>query len=148
MQWTDARNGGFSSARPEDLYLPVIEEGDHSYHRVNVGAQEGDADSQLSWTIRLAGVRRRLGFTMSTSWRLAESGNDAVLAICHCDRDDFVMTLHNFSSGSQSLGPELFADMASLHPVFGDRQYDLEQAREGGLTLEPFGYLWLSGSRG
>lgn len=115
MKWTDGHNGGFSAAKAEDLYLPVIDEGPYAYDRVNVAAQEADGDSQLNWTTRLIGVRRRLGFTMSTSWHLGESGNDAVLAIYHRDRDDFVLTLHNFSSGPQSVEPELFADMASLH---------------------------------
>src|SRR6185369_3723453 len=45
MQWADSKNGGFSSAAPEDLILPVIHEGDFGYQRVNVAAQQRDRDS-------------------------------------------------------------------------------------------------------
>ncbi len=63
MQWSDAVNAGFSSASPDRLQDPVIDnvKGDRtfSYRRVNVAAQEADPDSLLHTMRHLIAVRKR-----------------------------------------------------------------------------------------
>ena len=43
MQWTSDRNGGFSRADPQRLYLPVIQDPIYGYEAVNVEAQAREA---------------------------------------------------------------------------------------------------------
>jgi glycosidase len=55
MQWDDGPNAGFSTARPENLYLPV----DAAPDRPTVAAQLGDPESLLHLVRRLIALRRR-----------------------------------------------------------------------------------------
>jgi maltose alpha-D-glucosyltransferase/alpha-amylase len=53
MQWDQDKNAGFSTAAPEDLYLPVNDTGD----RPNVADQQVDPDSLLNRIRRLISIR-------------------------------------------------------------------------------------------
>ena len=57
MQWSGDRNGGFSRANPQRLFLPVI--ADPEYGAVNVEAQQSNASSLLWWMKRMIGLRKR-----------------------------------------------------------------------------------------
>ena len=57
MQWTRDRNGGFSRADPQRLYLPPIMDPIYGYEAVNVEAQAREPSSLLNWTRRLLAVR-------------------------------------------------------------------------------------------
>src|SRR3546814_16485749 len=57
MQWTADRNGGFSRANPQQLYLPPIMDPVYGFQSVNVESQEGDPSSLLNWLRRIGAVR-------------------------------------------------------------------------------------------
>ncbi len=57
MQWTSDRNGGFSRADPQRLYLPPIQDPIYGFEAVNVEAQAREPSSLLNWTRRLLAVR-------------------------------------------------------------------------------------------
>ncbi|MFD5317121.1 maltose alpha-D-glucosyltransferase [Streptomyces sp. NPDC127098] len=80
MQWSGERNAGFSTADPDQLYLPVVSTPEHAPERVNVAAQLADADSLLHWTRRMLHLRRaHPAFGEGTYQPLAAS-DEAVLA--------------------------------------------------------------------
>jgi len=57
MQWTSDRNGGFSRADPQRLYLPPIQDPIYGYEAVNVEAQARESTSLMNWTKRLLALR-------------------------------------------------------------------------------------------
>src|SRR3546814_12561627 len=57
MQWTADRNGGFSRANPQQLYLPPIMDPVYGFQSVNVESQEGDPSSLLNWMRRMVAVQ-------------------------------------------------------------------------------------------
>ena len=59
MQWSPDRNGGFSRADPERLYLPPIMDPIYGYEAVNVEAQLRQPSSLLNWMRRLIAARKR-----------------------------------------------------------------------------------------
>ena len=59
MQWSPDRNGGFSRADPQRLYLPPIMDPIYGYQAVNVEAQQQQPVSLLNWMKRLIAVRQR-----------------------------------------------------------------------------------------
>ena len=59
MQWSADRNGGFSRANPQALYLPAIMDPVYGFEAVNVEAAEGEANSQLNWMRRMIAVRKQ-----------------------------------------------------------------------------------------
>jgi maltose alpha-D-glucosyltransferase/alpha-amylase len=54
MQWSKEKNAGFSTASPEELYLPI----DPSESRPDVASQEKDPASMLNFTRALLRLRR------------------------------------------------------------------------------------------
>ena len=56
MQWSTAKNAGFSGAPAGDLYLPI----DPDPERPNVETQEREADSMLNFTRKLLQLRREI----------------------------------------------------------------------------------------
>ena len=59
MQWSADRNGGFSRANPQALYLPPIMDPVYGFQAVNVEAQQSEPSSLLNWTRRIIGVRKQ-----------------------------------------------------------------------------------------
>jgi maltose alpha-D-glucosyltransferase/alpha-amylase len=55
MQWSDGTNGGFSSADPSNLYLPVGKE----FQEINVHQQENDPDSLLNFVRLMVELRKK-----------------------------------------------------------------------------------------
>jgi alpha-glucosidase len=65
MPWTPGRNGGFSSADPEQLWLPVSSD----YETINVETQLADPDSSLNLYRRLLALRRESDALLRGSYR-------------------------------------------------------------------------------
>src|SRR5437588_4789673 len=58
MQWSPDRNGGFSKADPERLFLPAIQDSIYGFDAVNAEAQLRSPWSLLNWLRRMIAVRR------------------------------------------------------------------------------------------
>ena len=58
MQWSPDRNGGFSRANPQRLFLPAIQDPIYGFEAVNVEAQQQSPGSLLNWMKRLIAVRQ------------------------------------------------------------------------------------------
>ena len=58
MQWSADRNGGFSRADMQRLYLPPIMDPVYGYASTNAEAQERNSSSLLQWMRRVIGVRQ------------------------------------------------------------------------------------------
>lgn len=70
MQWADGPTAGFSTCRPEQLYLPVDTEGG----RISVEAEEADANSLLNYTRRLIALRHaHAALGNAAAWAMVSS---------------------------------------------------------------------------
>jgi len=98
MQWSPDRNGGFSRADPQRLFLPPIMDPVYGYAAVNVEAQVRDSSSLLNWMRRMLAVRRtsrafgrgRLSFLKPGNRKilayLRELGDEAILCVANLGR--------------------------------------------------------------
>ncbi len=57
MQWSPDRNGGFSRANPQKLFLPAIQDPIYGFDAINVEAQTQAQTSLLNWTRRMIAIR-------------------------------------------------------------------------------------------
>ncbi|WP_314173905.1 alpha-amylase family glycosyl hydrolase [Streptomyces winkii] len=73
MAWGPEPGGGFSTAPPDEFWLPVSVEKD----TVNVATQLADKDSMLNLYRRLTGVRRESAALRHGDWRLLPSEGDS-----------------------------------------------------------------------
>ncbi|MGB5234535.1 MAG: maltose alpha-D-glucosyltransferase, partial [Candidatus Macondimonas sp.] len=75
MQWSPDRNGGFSRADPQRLFLPPMMDPIYGYEGVSVEAQMRNPSSLLNWTKRLIAARKNYRAFGNGTLRLLDPGN-------------------------------------------------------------------------
>ncbi len=152
MQWEAGPTAGFSNGAPEQLYLPVINEGPFSNEQVNVAAQLADPASLWHALRRLAGVRKvHLAFSRGGIQFLPRY-NPAVFGLARRAGDELIIALHNLAGTPESVAVDL-TQLPSLEP-----RWHVQPARTllapgaaasdplrlpNTLELPPYGYAWL-----
>jgi len=141
MQWSDAPNGGFSTAPADALARPVIKEGEYSYKRVNVAAQQRDPASLLDWMERAIRTRKQCPEFGCGQWRILATDEPCVFAHCCESEGKAVIALHNLADKActATLKSNGYTHLTDL---FGDRQYDLLNVDSRSIPLEAYGYRW------
>jgi maltose alpha-D-glucosyltransferase/alpha-amylase len=150
MQWSPDRNGGFSRADPERLYLPPIMDAIYGYQAVNVEAQARSPSSLLNWTKRLIAVRKAHAAFGRGSLKVLRPGNRKVLAYLRTFRDEkggdeILLCVANLSRSSQPVELDLRQYKGRIpvellgrtpFPPIGELPYLL--------TLPSWGFYWFS----
>jgi maltose alpha-D-glucosyltransferase / alpha-amylase len=145
MQWTPDRNGGFSRAHPQRLYLPAIQDPLYGYQAVNVESQEADASSLLNWTKRLLQVRQSFKAFGRGSLEFLFPGNRKIFAYLRQHEDEVVLCVVNLSRSAQAVELDLgaFAGRVPIEllgrtpfPPIGELPYLL--------TLPAYGFAWFA----
>jgi maltose alpha-D-glucosyltransferase/alpha-amylase len=105
MQWSGERNAGFSKA--EATFLPVIDNDEYGYRKVNVAAQEGDSDSYLEATRYLLKTRKQCPELQRGQMEFMATAADPVLAYWRILGEQRTLCLYNLSAQPHSLSLEL-----------------------------------------
>lgn len=153
MQWSDARNGGFSAATPGRLARPLTQ-GAFGPDHVNVAAQRNDPDSL--WTF-MAQLVRRYRQSPELGWGGFEPLDQPFPAVlAHVARLDgwATVAVHNLGSDAcrvplslASLDGDGLAPVTHLTDLLSD--YRLEPVATGAgaptveVDLDGYGYRWL-----
>ncbi|MEO8565328.1 MAG: maltose alpha-D-glucosyltransferase, partial [Betaproteobacteria bacterium] len=143
MQWRPERNGGFSRADPQRLYLQPIMDAIYGYEAVNVEAQLREPSSLLNWTRKMLAARKGLRSFGRGKLTFLKPGNRKVLAYFREYEEEIVLCVANLARTAQpvelNLGRfkgrvpvELMGKTA--FPPIGDLPYLL--------TLAGHGFLW------
>jgi maltose alpha-D-glucosyltransferase/alpha-amylase len=145
MQWSSDRNGGFSRANPQKLYLPTIIDPEYHYEAVNVEAQQSNPSSLLWWMKRLLAKRKEHQLFGRGSIEFIGGDNPRVLAFVREYQGEAVLVVANLSRFVQcvrlevaklkgKVPTELFGRMR--FPEVGDAPYFM--------SLGPHGFYWLA----
>ncbi len=146
MQWSSDRNGGFSSANPHRLFLPLITEQEYHYESVNVETQQSNPASLLSWMRQLISLRTRHRVMGRGDIRFLDPDNPHVLAfVRHLDGEPPMLCVANLSRLAQHV--EL--DLREFHgatpvEVFGYNHFAPIRDHDYQVTLAPYGFFWFS----
>ena len=143
MQWSSDRNGGFSRANPQSLYLPVIIDPEYHYELRNVEVQHTNSNSLLWWTRRILDLRKQFPAFGNGSFHALPSTNSKVFAFIRETDTETLLVVANLSRLSQfaeldlsqyrgKTPTELFGRTA--FPTIGDEPYRL--------SLGPHGFFW------
>jgi len=147
MQWSDAVNAGFSSASPDRLQDPVIDnvKGDRtfSYRRVNVAAQEADPDSLLHTMRHLIAVRKRHPAFGRGDLTWLECSSPAVAAYSRATAYERFFIVQNLSGTPQAVTLEMRTVASSVRDLLSGRRLSISEDGSLALTLRPYEYLWL-----
>ncbi len=101
MQWSPDRNGGFSKADPQQLYLQPLMDPVYGFQRLNVEAQLRDPSSFLHWVRRILQVRRAYPLFGTGGFELVEASNEAVFAFLRTQGTKAVLCVNNLSRLAQ-----------------------------------------------
>ena len=152
MQWNGDRNAGFSTANPQQLFLPVIIDPEYHYETVNVEAQQSNPRSLWWWMKRTIGLRRHHDVFGRGAIEFLQPDNPKVLAFVreHQSQNgggdtDRVMVIANLSRHAQSCSLDL-SDYPGYRPVemFGSTPFPVVEDHPYVITLGPYGYYWFS----
>jgi maltose alpha-D-glucosyltransferase/alpha-amylase len=143
MQWSPDRNGGFSRAEPQRLFLPAIQDTVYGYQSLNVEAQAQAPASLLHWTRRMIAARRNHPAFGTGTYTEVPSGNPAILAFIRRFGDDVVLCVNNLSRLPQPADLRLLA-CKGMTPVelLGGVPFPPVTNDTYLLTLAGHGFFW------
>ncbi|MEU1603673.1 alpha-amylase family protein [Micromonospora matsumotoense] len=144
MQWSYKENAGFSTADPEKLIRPVIDQGDFGYQQVNVTAQRGDSTSLLAWFERMIRTLREAPEIGSGSTSHIDVPMPAGVLAHRADGTTGTMVfLHNLGTEDVEVDLSTLAAEADLPiDVLTDRGYG-DVGKLDSLKLSGHGYRWI-----
>jgi maltose alpha-D-glucosyltransferase/alpha-amylase len=142
MQWTPDRNGGFSTADPQRMYLPLNMDPVYGYQVTNVESQLRNTNSMLQWIRRMILVRKEHPTFGLGSFAEVGSRNPTVLSFVREFGDDIVLCVNNLSRFPQPV--EL-----DLRPIELTGRVEFPQigVLPYMLTLAGHGFYWFELSR-
>jgi maltose alpha-D-glucosyltransferase / alpha-amylase len=143
MQWSADRNGGFSRADPQRLYLPAIMDANYGYQAINVEAQQRDASSLLNWMTRMIRVRKTHAAFGRGNLEFLYPRNRKILAYIREHEGQKLLCVFNLARSAQAVELDLRAHAGavpvelmgnSAFPPIGELPYML--------TLPAYGFYW------
>ena len=143
MQWTPDRNGGFSRADPQRLYLPAIMDPTYGFAAVNVEAQQGNPSSLLNWTRRMVAVRQRSKVFGRGDYVFLHPRNRKVLAFLRRYEKETVLCVANLSRSAQAAEIDL-AELRGRIPMemLGGARFPAIGEAPLMVTLAGYGFYW------
>ena len=143
MQWSDAKNGGFSNS--DDPILPPIDDGPYAYSIVNVAEQRSNPDSLLNWMERIIRLRKELPEIGEGDYSVLDTA-DGVLALRYVWQHHISIFVHNLEDRRREvvLGPGLREEgPEALTCMLTHETYRPDDEDRYTLVLNPYGYRWL-----
>lgn len=143
MQWNPDRNAGFSTANPQQLYLPLVIDPEYHYESVNVETQQNNPYSLLWWIKSMIAQRKRWKALSRGAIEFLNPDNRRVLAFVRCYQDERILVVANLSRFPQPVELDLskFEGQVPVE-VFG--MVEFPQIRDSGylITLAPQAFYW------
>jgi maltose alpha-D-glucosyltransferase/alpha-amylase len=148
MQWTPDRNGGFSTADPQRIYLPPNMDPVYGYQTTNVEAQLRNTNSMLQWIRRMIQVRKEHPTFGLGSYAEVGSRNPTVLSFVREFGDDIVLCVNNLSRFPQPVELDLrrFEGWTPIE-LSGRVEFPQIGVLPYMLTLAGHGFYWFELSR-
>jgi maltose alpha-D-glucosyltransferase/alpha-amylase len=143
MQWSSDRNGGFSRADPQTLFLPPVMDPIFGYGSVNVEAQSREPASPLNWMRRILAVRKGYKAFGRGTFELLKPGNRSILAYVRRYEGEVLLCVANLKRSAQPVELDLGAFRGRVpvellgrapFPPIGELPYLL--------TLPGHGFYW------
>lgn len=141
MQWENGPNAGFSTARPEQLYEPLIETSPYGPETVNVEAQKAARSSLYNMIRRMITVRKQHTAFATGSFAWEDLGRKQVAAYWRSNLEERLLVLNNLSAAPQLLEIPLSGSKA-LDLLAGNELF-LSQPGRIDVRLAPYQYRWM-----
>ena len=143
MQWNGETNGGFSTAAPERLYAPLIQDPVYGYPAVNVLRQKASEHSLLNWMQRIITVRTSTAVFGRGSIEFLYPANHRILAYVRRLGNEAVLVVNNLASSAQAVELDLRRYKGGIPiEMFGRNMFPRVGDLPYLLTLGPYQFYW------
>jgi maltose alpha-D-glucosyltransferase/alpha-amylase len=144
MQWSADKNAGFSTANPQQLYLPIIIDPEYHYEAVNVEVQQLNPSSFLWWIKRLIRVARKFRAFSRGGIRFLVTNNNKVLAFIRNYQEEHILVVFNLSKTPQFVSLDLSVYAGSVpRELFSQNKFPKVTKNPYIITLGSHDYFWL-----
>jgi maltose alpha-D-glucosyltransferase/alpha-amylase len=145
MQWSGNRNGGFSEANPQKLYLPLILSPEYHYEMVNVELQSTNTSSLLWFMKRIIALRKKYKAFSRGSLKFHNVDNPKILAFTRTYEDETILVVVNLSRFAQPAEIEL-SDFEGYQPqeLWSRNKFPVIKDTRYFLSLGSYGFQWYS----
>ncbi len=141
MQWNDTLNGGFSTARPEDLMVPAITDAKNGAAAVNVAAQKADPDSVFNRMKAMLAARDQSPALQQGALDIVETGDDGVAAYMRTHGDERVVAVANLTQDVRTSSIAIPTGYRA-EPLHGSRAIKPGDISATGMEFQPYEYQW------
>ena len=144
MQWNGDRNAGFSTANPQQLYLPLILDPEYYYESVNVANQKKNPSSLYWFMTQMIRMRKNYKAFSRGDMKFINVENPKVLAFTRTYQDETLLVVANLSRYAQPAQLDL-QSFKNYIPTELFSKNDFPAIRENQsypLTLSPYGHYW------
>ncbi|HKJ42603.1 MAG TPA: maltose alpha-D-glucosyltransferase, partial [Sunxiuqinia sp.] len=143
MQWSADRNAGFSSAEPQQMFLPVIFNHDYHYESINVENNEKNPTSLLWWMRRVISKRKEYKAFSRGDIEFIDTNNPKILAFTRSYEEQKVLVVINLSRYSQQAELDL-SEFAGSVPteVFSKNEFNEIGKEPYIFPLQHKNYFW------
>jgi maltose alpha-D-glucosyltransferase/alpha-amylase len=143
MQWSGETNAGFSTAPPDRLYAPLIQDPVYGYEAVNVLRQKASEHSLFNWMRAIVGVRRSTGAFGRGTIEFLHPANHRILAYVRRLGDETILVVNNLSSSAQAVELDLRRYQRNIPiEMFGRNMFPRVGDTPYLLTLGPYQFYW------
>jgi len=144
MQWDDSLNAGFSDAKPEDLYAPVIDTQDYAYMKVNVSSESKNPESLLNKMRHLVEVRKSHPIFAVGDYEFLAQDQKEFLVILRTLDDQNVICIHNLTGEEKTLEFDLSKFSGSqLIDLIENEDHGSVMDKKQKFEMEPYQFLWM-----
>lgn len=139
MQWDYSPNGGFTQAPADKIQVPVIEDPEYGFQKVNVAAQEKDPGSFFNWLSAMLKLRREHPGFGEGDLQMLRPENRHILAYLH-EGQEPLLFINNLSGEPQEFTLDTGAYSNSvLVSLIGDHR---KLGMDSVFKLDPYGFDW------
>jgi maltose alpha-D-glucosyltransferase / alpha-amylase len=115
---------------------------------VNVGRQRPDSGSLLNWVAGAIRTRRESSAIGWGSSRGLQVDDRRVFAVRHDHHADAVIAVNNLADEPVEVTIDDCGDLRRVEEVFSDQDYQVVNALDEPLAIEPKGYRWFRAESG
>ena len=143
MQWSNSKNGGFSSASSDKLFWPVISNGEYGYQSVNVADQMQDHSSLFNSIKSMLDNLQQLKEFGWGNFEQVHTDHPKILAHLCRHHDKAVMAVHNFSEEQLMVNLKVTGfPIDQFKQLQNAYRYKIKGNDEIEIEMPPYGYTW------
>lgn len=144
MQWSIDRNGGFSQASPQQLYLPLNIDPVYGYQAINVERQESQPASLLNFMKKLIAARKKYKAFGRGAIEFLKTKNHKILAYLRCYEEEKILCIVNLAKTTEFLDINLIDFMGNqLVEIFGRSEFPSIADQNYVFVLPPHSFFWI-----